>query len=168
MNTRLIEVVHDNCAGCRLCEMMCSLHHEQECSTTKSRIKIMKDEEFGDNVLLQCTQCAEAYCMESCPLDALSRDGQTGAVVVDSQLCNACGVCLVACPLGAIFEDEDKGTVFKCDLCGGDPECVKSCYRQALTLKEEDIASPTRKRRMEATIGLLEKMKVESQAGGGL
>lgn len=162
MNTKLIEIVHDNCSGCRLCEMVCSLHHEQECSTAKSRIKIVKDEEFGNDAVLQCTQCAEAYCIESCALGALSRDGQTGAVLVDSGLCNGCEACVVACPLGAMFIDEDKGVVFKCDLCGGDPECVKNCYRKALTLKEDDIASSGRKSLMEATTGRLAKMQVAS------
>lgn len=148
---QLIEVIHDNCVGCRLCEMFCSLAHEGECSTVKSRIKIHRDEEFGNNVVSLCLHCAGAYCLESCAYEALSRDEKTGAIVVDDQACTSCEACLSACPVGAISLNPGKDVVLKCDLCGGDPECVKICYRQALRLKEADPASPERASLMSET-----------------
>ena len=87
---KLVQVITDNCTGCRLCEMACSFYHEQECSATKSRIRIVKDEEFGHHLILFCTQCAEAPCIESCPVEALHRDEKTGVVVVDGELCTGC------------------------------------------------------------------------------
>ncbi len=156
---KLIEVSHSSCAGCRLCELVCSLFHEGECSTTRSRIRIFRDEEFGNNLVPLCIQCAEVYCVESCPLAALSRDPETGAVLVDDELCNGCEACLAACPLGAIFLSQEKGIVFKCDLCGGDPQCVKFCSRGALVFKDTDIASPERKSFMTETSNLLSQMK---------
>ncbi|MFC2072707.1 4Fe-4S dicluster domain-containing protein [Chloroflexota bacterium] len=155
---KLIEIIHGNCVGCLLCEMICSLVKEGECSTAKSRSRIVRDEEFGNNVVSLCIQCAEAYCVESCPLAALSRDSETGAVLVDDELCNGCEACVVACPIGAIYLDKEKDTVFKCDLCGGDPECVKFCSRGALTLKDTDIDSPERKSFMEETEKLLSQV----------
>jgi len=155
----LIEVLHDKCVGCRLCEMVCSLVHEGECSTTKSRIRIFRDEEFGNNLVSLCIQCAEPYCVESCAYGALSRDGETGVVLVDDKLCSGCEVCLVACPLGAVSLDKEKDIVFKCDLCGGDPECVKVCSREALVVKDVDPASPDRKSFMEETSKLLHQRK---------
>ena len=152
---KLIKISHSNCVGCRLCVMICSLVKEGECSTTDSRIRIIRDEEFGNNLVAVCTQCAEAYCVESCPVAALSRDSATGAVLVDGELCNGCQACVVACPLGAISYDEERDIVFKCDLCGGDPECVKFCSRDALTLKETDIDSSERKSFMVETGKLL-------------
>ncbi len=138
--------------------MVCSLYHEQECSTTRSRIKIIRDEEFGNNLVSICIQCVEAYCMESCPLGALSRDEKTGAVLVDDKLCNGCEACIAACPLGAIHLDSDKGIVFKCDLCGGDPECAKMCTRETLIMKVDDIDSPARKTLMGEMSRLLSKV----------
>ncbi len=152
---KLIEISHSSCVGCRLCEMICSLVHEGECSTTRSRITIVRDEEFGNNLVSVCMQCAETYCVESCPLAALSRDTETGAVLVDEQLCNGCEACVVACPIGAISYDKEREIIFKCDLCGGDPECVKFCSRGTLALTDTDITSPERKSFMVETEKLL-------------
>ena len=145
MKLNLIEVLPDNCTGCRVCEMMCSLRQSQECSSRKSRIKILKGKEWAFDFPLLCIQCAEAPCMESCPMEALHRDETTGIVAVDSEVCNGCAVCVSVCPTHALALDEEKGIVFKCDLCHGDPECVKWCTREALIMKEVDIDSPARK-----------------------
>ncbi len=163
---KLIEVYPNNCTGCRCCEMVCSLQHEQECSATKSRIKILRDEEFGNHLVLLCMQCAEAYCVQSCPLEALRRDKATGAILVDNELCNGCEACVVACPSGVISLDRDKDIVFICDLCGGDPECVKICDREALLLNEVDPTSPDRKSFIEETAKLSLKMQAVSSPGG--
>lgn len=136
MKVKLIEVNQGDCTGCRLCEMACSFSHEQDCSSDKSRIRIVKDEEFGNHLVLLCTQCAEAYCVETCSTEALYRDDDIGAILVKDELCNGCGACIEACPLGVLFFDRGKYVVFKCDLCRGDPECVKVCSREVLTLKE--------------------------------
>ncbi len=158
MQTKLIEILHSNCVGCRLCEMICSLVKEGACSTTRSRIKIHRDEEFGNNLVSLCIQCVDAYCIESCPSAALSRDLETGAVLVDDKLCNGCEICIDACPLGAISFDKERNVVFKCDLCGGDPWCVRFCSRGTLVLKDIDIDSPERKSFMAETSKLLSQV----------
>ena len=155
---KLIEISHGNCAGCRLCEMICSLVHEDECSTTRSRIKIVRDEEFGNNLVRLCMHCAEAYCVESCPSTALKRDSKTGAVLVDNAACSGCEACVDACPLGALSYDREKKVVLKCDLCGGNPQCVKFCSRGALIVKDTDIGSPERKSFMVETGRLLSQL----------
>lgn len=157
---KLIDIAHNKCVGCRLCEMVCSLVHDHECSTSKSRIRIHRDEEFGNNLVSLCMQCEEAYCLESCVYDAISRDEKTGAVLIDSAICNACQACLVVCPVDAVLFDQEKEVAFKCDLCDGDPECVKFCSRGALTLKETDFTSPDRKSFMTDTSRLLSSIKI--------
>ncbi|MFC1958796.1 4Fe-4S dicluster domain-containing protein [Chloroflexota bacterium] len=138
--------------------MVCSLVHEGECSTVKSRIRTVRDEEFGNNMVSLCLQCADADCIESCTFGALSRDEETGVVAVDDKSCTACEECVVACPVGAIYPNKEKDTVFKCDLCGGDPECVKFCSREALILKDIDPASADRKSFRAETSKLLAQM----------
>ena len=155
MMVKLIEAISDKCTGCRLCEMACSFHHEKECSTAKSRIKILKGRQWAFDCPLLCIQCAEAPCIESCPTNTFHRDDETGVVLVDAEACNGCEACLVVCPLNALFLDSEKGIVFKCDLCGGEPECVKVCTRDAIVLEEEDIASPARKAFMEKVAELM-------------
>ncbi|MFC1816345.1 4Fe-4S dicluster domain-containing protein [Thermodesulfobacteriota bacterium] len=145
MKVNLVEVFPDNCRGCRLCEMACSFHHEQECSTAKSRIRILKDSEWAFDCPLLCIHCADSPCMESCSTGAIYRDGATGLVVVDAEACVGCGDCITVCPLHALLLDEEISTVLKCDLCGGDPECVKWCSNEALVLREVDLDSPDRK-----------------------
>lgn len=144
MKVNLIEVLPGNCRGCRLCEMACSFHHEQECSTTKSRIRILKDSEWAFDCPLLCIQCAKAPCIEACSTGAIYRDEATGVVVVDAKSCGGCGDCITVCPLHALFLNRENGPVFKCELCGGDPECVKWCSNGALILKEVDLDSPER------------------------
>ena len=140
----LIEVIPENCTGCRLCEMACSFHHEQECSSTKSRIKILLGREWAFDFPLLCIQCAQATCIDSCPTGAIYRNRETGIVFIDTELCIGCGECIEACPIHALALNEDEEVAFKCDLCKGDPECVKWCTRGALILKEAAIDSPAR------------------------
>ena len=165
MKTKLMEFNPKDCTGCRLCEMECSFHHEQECSTVRSRIKIIKDEEYGNHLVLLCMQCAEPDCIESCPTEALWKDEETGIVLVDEELCNGWVSCLEACPLGALSFDRERNIVFKCDLCGGDPECVKVCTRKILTVAEVDPASPARETFKEETSRLLLQMQGAGKSG---
>jgi len=74
-----------------------------------------------------CAQCDDYPCVESCPADALSVSKQTEAVLVDKEKCTACGLCIDACP-GRVphIHPTEKYAVI-CDLCEGDPQCVKVC-----------------------------------------
>lgn len=60
-------------------------------------------------------------------MDALSISKRTGAVLVDKETCIACGKCVDACP-GRIphMHPREKHIVI-CDLCRGNPQCVKAC-----------------------------------------
>lgn len=40
------------------------------------------------------------------------------------------------CPYGAIDFDAASGLLIKCDLCDGDPLCVKYCAVKAITYSE--------------------------------
>ena len=51
---------------------------------------------------------------------------------LDLKTCIGCHDCVVACPFGAMRIDPHDDQVFKCDLCGGDPECAKWCPTGAI------------------------------------
>ncbi|MGF1640158.1 MAG: 4Fe-4S dicluster domain-containing protein [Rhodospirillales bacterium] len=123
----------EKCTNCLQCEMACSYDNEGVFNPAKSRIKVFTFHDEGRFVPYTCTQCAEAWCMHACPVDAISLDRSTGAKVVSEALCVGCKVCTIACPFGTVNYNAQSGKVIKCDLCGGEPECAKACPTQAIT-----------------------------------
>jgi len=115
------------CTGCRSCMLLCSFMHTDACSYHGSRIKIVSDEAHGRHTPVLCQFCEDPPCISACPVEALSKNAQTGAIRVDGSLCNGCQACIGACPFAAMFFDPEDQKVFTCDLCQGDPECVKIC-----------------------------------------
>ena len=79
-----------------------------------------------------CHHCDNPYCLNICPADAISKDEVTGIVRINPLICVGCGSCNFACPLGIPRRDPQMRVAVKCDLCEGDPECVKQCPTQAL------------------------------------
>lgn len=127
-----VRVNPDLCQGCRACESVCSVFHLGVVNPAATGIKIEEEKlgHFNQNV---CQQCLDMVCAEACPVNAISRDSFTGAVVIGDN-CIGCGKCAKACPIDAIniIKVNNKKLAFKCDLCGGVPECVKICPRNAL------------------------------------
>jgi Fe-S-cluster-containing hydrogenase component 2 len=55
-------------------------------------------------------------------------------------MCTSCGICINVCPgqVPILHPEDNKATI--CDLCDGDPECVKVCTEagyNALTIVDE-------------------------------
>jgi carbon-monoxide dehydrogenase iron sulfur subunit len=125
------------CSGCRDCEMVCSLHHEGAVRPSKARLSVTHDllAEVHPRVLL-CPQCLGPECMLVCPTGAIVADTSTGARVVVDDLCKGCGLCEKACHLGMIHVDAASKKAFKCDLCGGEPQCVTYCPQRVLSYEE--------------------------------
>jgi carbon-monoxide dehydrogenase iron sulfur subunit len=92
-----------------------------------------------------CRLCQRAPCLVACPAGALSRSGTTAAILVDPGKCIGCYACLDACPFGVVTLHPETGEILICDLCGGDPACVKRCATGAIAYTATD-AGPRRKR----------------------
>ncbi len=130
---------HAACSGCRRCELACSLHHEGFFWPEASRVRVFMPFP-GLEVPHLCSQCMDYPCVESCPVDALSVDPATDAVLVDREACTGCGECIKACPGSVPFLHPGDGKAVICDLCGGEPKCVEVCTEagyNALTLVKE-------------------------------
>lgn len=123
------------CSGCKTCEAVCSLWHEGMINPLFARLNIVKHEEIGEDTPVLCLQCAAAPCAEVCPQEAIEFNKQTGSWIVNEAECIGCGLCIDACNFGMIRMHPRKNTVFKCDYCGGDPQCVKHCQLKALTIE---------------------------------
>ena len=117
------------CTGCRYCEIVCSLAHEGEVNYRKSRIRVFGEALEGIDRPVVCDpeKCKTMPCIDSCPVNAIKVDEKLGFPIMDVELCIGCRACLNACPINAIFFDENRNKALKCDLCDGDPECVKRC-----------------------------------------
>ena len=102
-----------------------------------------------------CQQCEEPWCAAICPSGAISKgtDALSGATVVtvSEEKCVGCKMCMLACPYGNIVV-RAEGHAEKCDLCGGDPQCVKFCPRGALKFVEVDDSIRERKQKLAATL----------------
>jgi len=143
---KLISIDIEKCIGCRLCEQMCSLHHEKEVRPAYSRIHAILWEEEGVSVPVVCIQCDDAPCVGACKYEALWRDPATGAILVIEDNCIGCKMCMVACPYGCVGYDKGRHKVFKCDLCGGDPKCCSICPSGALSYIKAEKTSIDKKR----------------------
>ncbi len=129
------------CAGCGICEIMCSLSHEGAAGPAMSRVNIIPSPFTAKHTYINCQQCAYPACYYACPLPdkALCIDKENGARYIDEEECINCGLCVKACPLepSRIKTNSGKKFPFKCDLCRSraeGPICVEYCPFQALKL----------------------------------
>jgi anaerobic dimethyl sulfoxide reductase subunit B (iron-sulfur subunit) len=73
-----------------------------------------------------------------CPAGAISKDADSGIVLIDKTLCIGCKLCIDACPYDVPQFLEAELKVGKCDFCqdllgiGENPVCVDSCPQFAL------------------------------------
>jgi Fe-S-cluster-containing hydrogenase component 2 len=111
--------------------------------------------EPGIDVPVVCHQCQKPLCAEACPEKAIVRNERSGAVIVDEERCLGCGDCVEACPFGAITWHPDVKIPIICDLCDGQPKCVRYCFTKALSLSSEE--SMSKKKRREWARELVEK-----------
>jgi Fe-S-cluster-containing dehydrogenase component len=124
-----LSVVPNLCIGCRECELMCSLKHHGVFNPAMARIRVNRFAEEKCYEPAACMHCDAPECAQACPVEAMSPDERTGAMVIDDEACTMCYQCAEACPHGAI-NIAPGGEVLKCDLCGGEPVCVEFCSKR--------------------------------------
>jgi Fe-S-cluster-containing hydrogenase component 2 len=140
------------CVACRDCVYACAFAHGGGLDREASRIVVSFSPEDRVGLPLTCLHCAEAWCMQVCPAGAITREATTGAVVIDGERCAGCKMCLLACPIGAVRFDAAAGVAVKCDLCGGDPACVRGCTVDVLQFCEPDEFVDARRGTLEAKL----------------
>jgi len=121
-----IKVDRSKCTGCLLCEITCSLVHTGTIQHQASAIQVrLSDLGHDAHQPVLCRQCKNMNCLKSLnkkddPRLRASFHWNDQAEAADD------------CPFGALFPLENK--LVHCNLCDGDPECVKSCPTGALIL----------------------------------
>jgi Fe-S-cluster-containing hydrogenase component 2 len=123
------------CTGCGQCVYACAFKHVGAFDAKASCIQLARWENRSLSVPVLCHQCENTPCVAVCPVDALTIDSQTGAIILGKEVCIQCDLCISDCP-HKIIRKTDDGFPFICDLCGGEPRCVEVCYPSALTYDE--------------------------------
>lgn len=149
--TKMIVTDRARCSGCQRCEMMCTLKNDGVTQQSISRVHVWEHYNFGEGVgtgggifadcqftVQGCLQCADPQCAKYCPVHAIYADPETGARVVDDEVCIGCGMCTAACPWNMPRVNAQTGTSTKCISCG---RCAEQCPNGAIKFVDwEDIA----------------------------
>ncbi len=130
-----IKVNAENCTGCKTCEIICSLKKSSKILPSRSQIRVLNSYIKGrrSDVPYVCRNCKTAICIRACARGAIRED--RGLVILDSNLCDNCGLCIESCPFGSILRHENID-ITKCNFCDGEPLCVKFCTTGAIELEK--------------------------------
>jgi carbon-monoxide dehydrogenase iron sulfur subunit len=133
---RSLKIIPDKCTGCMQCELACSWVQTGSFQPSRSVIRVNVFDEEASYAPYTCFQCAEAWCMTACPVNAIATDPATGAKVVLGEVCVGCHLCTIACPFGTVFTLPQTDKASKCNLCGGSPACATACPTGAIEWAE--------------------------------
>jgi Fe-S-cluster-containing hydrogenase component 2 len=131
---RFLFAERENCTGCRACEYACSVYHTSVVRPSVSRIHVMKYKDSID-VPVVCWHCDDAPCVAACPTTPKSilPDPNHNGIILNEKTClgRKCLKCQEACPAQFVWANPDTGQPLMCDMCAGDPACVKACADQS-------------------------------------
>jgi carbon-monoxide dehydrogenase iron sulfur subunit len=145
-----ILVREEACSGCLACAVACVVQHEGRFGIAAARIHVAKIEPLGLDRPHVCRLCWRAPCAVACPTGALYRDETTGAVLLVAEDCIGCSACVDACPFGVVTLHPEPGLALICDLCGGDPSCVRRCATGAIAYADARSASREKREKVES------------------
>lgn len=149
-----LEVIQGDCGICDLCALACSTVNVGIQDPLMSAIKVKHHQSgnkgrFEDGPgILPCWHCDDPPCLPACPYDAMEISEHNVVSILDN--CTACMKCVKACKEmhgeSSIFispikdrimktktgREIKKYSLYKCNMCEGDPACVKICPRNAI------------------------------------
>lgn len=178
MTEKAILFDSSRCSACRGCQVSCKTWNSLPSTMEKNgnpftgsyqspmdlngntRLLISFHEEAGGDKGVKwafgrrsCQHCGDAPCSQICPPGAITRNEETGLVVIDDSKCIGCKYCHTACPFDVPHYRESDGRMEKCTGCpdrieqGLAPACVTTCQPGALKFGDrEDMLAIARER----------------------
>jgi len=139
-----LRVIAENCVGCRVCQLSCSMVHFNGAFNPRKalvRVKNKRDYSTGkvEDVMDRpfiCQQCDPAPCREACPVDAFLKNETLDIWAINFGECTGCRACIAACPFDMMVWSNEDERVVKCDLCQGNPICALYCPTAALIFEQ--------------------------------
>jgi Fe-S-cluster-containing dehydrogenase component/formate-dependent nitrite reductase membrane component NrfD len=135
------------CIGCHACTVACKSEHQVPVGVNRTWVKYIEKGEFPDTrrlfSVMRCNHCADAPCVEICPVTALYTRAD-GIVDFDDRRCIGCKACTQACPYDALYMHPESHTAAKCNYCshrtdiGLEPACVVVCPEHAIISGDMD------------------------------
>lgn len=153
---RRLEIDHDACIGCFLCEDAChainSRPEEEGRSSNSEDRSLIHIHSFMPgpyHVVWSCLGCPDIPCVRACDYyaspfshqKALHIDERSGAITLEKNACAGCERCIEACQRdgGDVLRWDNRDFITgACHLCGGDPVCVSVCPERAIRVVDVD------------------------------
>lgn len=124
---KILRAIPELCTGCLMCELMCAVTKTGSFNPYLARMRVSRVRGDYSWTPVLCRHCRLPPCQKACPVpEAMMWDNQLEVVVINGAACIGCLACVDACPFGAIQVGPNK-EILKCDLCGGEPVCVRYC-----------------------------------------
>jgi len=133
------------CTGCLTCSVACKNWNGLPPGPLKYLRVYQYEKGHFPNIRIHvqwipCYHCQEPVCIHNCPREAIYKEPQYGAVLIDNKKCDGCRICYNVCPYGSpVFESNEIGVkAQKCTMCidriekGELPICILACRTRAL------------------------------------
>jgi len=138
------------CIGYKCCVVACNEQNGNPADILFRRVGEIEGGSYPDTIRsylsIGCNHCLEPTCMTGCPVDAYSKDGPTGIVRHNADICIGCQYCTWNCSYGVPQYNPERGVVGKCDMCfgrlteGQSPACSSACPEGAIGIEVVRVA----------------------------
>lgn len=138
------------CIGCKCCVVACNEQNGNPAAINWRRVGEVEGGHYPHTqrhyLSMGCNHCVEPSCMIGCPVEAYTKDINTGVVIHSADTCIGCQYCTWNCSYGVPQYNPARGVVGKCDLChnrlgdGMAPACVDACPEGAIAIEIVNIA----------------------------
>jgi DMSO reductase iron-sulfur subunit len=138
------------CIGCKCCVVACNEQNGNPATINWRRVGELEGGFFPDTrrgyFSMGCNHCLEPTCLQGCPVDAYTKDPDTGIVRHSADTCIGCQYCTWNCSYGVPQYNPERGVVGKCDMCHGRlerdqaPACVSACPESAIRIEIVNVA----------------------------